>query len=363
MINIKDFNSLLAFYGSDYAGGSLNQRVVENMIDSHVNNKEHIFKLFGNKLKIEKEVDLTVNDYEASVIKQSLIDAFKDSSKLYFAKCLLKSINSDEFCSNILKRDLRILNVSLKKGMKVSKALMNMVLPEDQFLVSTEHSMAYQKLSIKGKVVLSIDPIDYITMSSNDSGWRSCHRLNGGEFRTGPLAYLNDSSTVICYVESSNKCKVATSSGHVEHSNKSWRQIALVSPDLTFSIQERQYPAENNVKAKAVSDIFKEVFSAYHSKDYKISEFACNDIKELHIDHSEKNGCNNLYYNDTLNEMYETGNVVLPSDMSYDDLSENEKLPVKGQDVYCLDCGELLDDSDSLYCCDCDPSCDDDDEW
>lgn len=56
-----------------------------------------------------------------------------------------------------------------------------------------------QKNKVKGKLVISVDPIDYLLASENNENWRSCHALDG-EFRSGNLSYMLDDSTVIAYV-------------------------------------------------------------------------------------------------------------------------------------------------------------------
>lgn len=366
-IDIDTFRGIVGKYGADYTGQGLTEAVVQKMIDTHVKNKAHIFKLFGNKLKIEREVEVTVNESQARQIKNDLIEKFAYDKKLIFAYSFMKAISVDNLIKNTLSRDLKIFNVSFAKGTKISKALMKLVLPEDQHRVSTLHSMANQKLFTRGKVVLSIDPADYVTMSSNSSGWRSCHRLDGGEYRTGPLAYLNDSSTVICYIESSTPCDFRYNGKAFQHTNKVWRQIALVSPNLTFAAQERQYPNSNSTNQKAVSDIFKELFENFHEKSYIVNEdIDCEELMELHVDFANKVDRCSLYYNDTINEMYNSANVVSPSGVSIQELKKYE-LPVKGEDAYCLYCGDPIENSDSLYCYDCSEDQDDDDydddEW
>lgn len=362
MIDREAFRAIVGHYGADYCSGDLSQKVIDEMLNRHVAGKEHIFKLFGNKLRVEREVNITVNSHQAEEIKRDFMNELKSDKKLIFAASLVNLLNWEEFSTNTIQRDVNIFNVSISKGTKLSKALMRLVLPEHQHKISTMHSMLNQKLFTKGKVVLSIDPCDYVTMSSNSSGWRSCHRLDGGEYRTGPIAYLNDSSSVICYVESSTPCKFWYGNKQYEHTNKTWRQIALVNPDATFAIQERQYPNSNAMNQNAVSDIFKELFETQNGKSYDRQNTEADILSKLHIDYANYNDCNNLYYNDIINEMFSYGNVVKPTALSVSDLKDLE-LPVKGEDVYCLSCGCLVDDSDSLYCCDCGYNDHDDDEW
>lgn len=370
MIDRKTFEGCIGHYGASYADNNYSREVLATMLNNHVNNKKHIFELFGNKLKIEKEIEVSVNDYQSREIRERLCETLSTTlprEKIMFALSLLRNIRESEFIANTLEEDIEIFNLTIKKGTKISKALMRLVLPEHQEAVAIAHSMANQKLFSKGKVVLSIDPIDYLTMSSNSSGWKSCHRLNGGEYRTGPLAYLNDSSTVICYIESKTPCTFSYRGEDFTHSNKIWRQIALVSPNLEFSIQERQYPSTNVINEKAVAGLFISLFSDYHKKDFKLEKVSSQVITDLHRDYAECNGEGfaALYYNDTLHHMYDDSIIVYSSTIKNctELINSNPELPIKGYEAYCLSCGSHLYDSGDLYCEECSETNSDDDEW
>ena len=359
VIDRETFRGILNYYGVESSNGdSLSDRVVDMMLDSHVSEKYHIFKLFGNKLKIEKEIETTVGANEASAIRKALINEL-DEEKLIFVRGMLKAISIEEFIENKLDNQYQICDVKFTKGTKLSKALAKLCLKSDVHRVTTALSMAIQKMSTKGKAVLSIDPIDYITMSSNSSGWRSCHRLDGGEFRTGPLAYLNDSSSVICYIESSTPCTIKREREFI-HSNKTWRQIALVSPDLEFAIQERQYPSSNTINSESISNMFVELFNKENNTDaYKFSNEEVDVLNDLHVDYSDHHDVRSLYYNDMTNEMFGTGTVVYATDTI--NPLYNKELPIKGQEAYCLSCGATLYEPDDLYCDNCDSGYDDED--
>ena len=364
-IDRKTFEAVLTYYGANYQGGRVNSDVVDEMLNSHIENKKHIFKLFGNKLKVEKEIETVVDrETASSYISELLRDLGKDN-KLIFVRNFLFSLSTEEFASNTLARDFKIFDVVIPKGMKVSKAIAKLCREEDVHEIITKHSMTIQKMKTKGKVVLSIDPIDYLTMSSNSSGWRSCHRLNGGEYRTGPIAYLRDSSSVICYIESSKPCEFSLRGEDYTHSNKTWRQIALVSPNLEFSMQERQYPNYSRINENEVSNLFKELFEKYNNTTYKVENIDTSDLNDLHIDFASENGTYRYYYNDIDNEMFSSANVVFNSKQSLCDIKGLD-LPVKGEVAFCLECGDQIYDSDSLYCDSCgygDDECDEEEEW
>ena len=368
MIDRKTFKAIVDEYGAGYENNELKDSVIDEMLDKHVKEKLHIFKLFGNKLKVEREIETSISHHELTGLKRqfTLSEALSGDRKI-FVRTFLNDISVEEFGDNVVCCDRSYFNIKIAKGMKVSKALARLCLPEDVHSVQTEHSMILQKTKAKGKIVLSIDPCDYVTMSSNNSGWRSCHRLNGGEYRTGPIAYLRDSSSVICYVESSRKCTFNYLREEYEHSNKTWRQIALVSPALDFSMQERQYPATNSINAGTVADMFKELFENFHQdKQFEKKEVEVRELNELHVDYASNAEETALYYNDTIHEMYSYGYVVRQQGVTLGDLADrdDEEKPHKGEAVMCLACGyDVCEDSDTLYCCDCRTYEDDEDEW
>ena len=356
LIDRDKFKAILLNYANV---DTISQSAIDEMLDAHVTKKQHIFELFRGKLRIEKEIDSFASATEIQLVIEDLIKNELKDDKFFFAKSLLKSVHPKEFMDNTLDKPANMLDVSLGKGMKISKALTKLCLPEDAHHITTKHSMALQSLKGKGKIVVSIDPCDYITMSSNNSGWRSCHRLDGGEYRTGPISYLRDSSSVICYMESSSPCefKLTPDGETYTHTNKSWRQIALVSPDLEFAILERQYPSTVKANSDAVSSIFEELFENYKKICYNIIKVPVEIMPELHSDYynCKSDAEFKYHYNDILSEMFISGSLIKPEELEIKDVLDL-KLPLKGSNVYCLRCGEphYVQGSDTLICSDCD---------
>ena len=123
LINERAFTAILKHYGADYQDGSLSPSVVSEMLDTHVTRKAHIFKLFGGKLKIEKEIETTVDRNTAFDILHNLQNQIPKEKKLLFVRSFLSSISIEEFSTNIVAKDIKVFNTVIPKGMKVSKAL------------------------------------------------------------------------------------------------------------------------------------------------------------------------------------------------------------------------------------------------
>ena len=93
LINERAFTAILKHYGADYQDGSLSPSVVSEMLDAHVTRKAHIFELFGGKLKIEKEIETTVDRNTAFDILHNLQNQIPKEKKLLFVRSFLASIS------------------------------------------------------------------------------------------------------------------------------------------------------------------------------------------------------------------------------------------------------------------------------
>lgn len=100
---------------------------------------------------------------------------------------------------------------------------------------------------LHGNLCLSIHPLDYMTMSDNDSGWDSCMSwAEQGDYRAGTVEMMNSLYVVVAYVESEHK--QATFAGSITWNNKKWRELFLVTPNLITEI--KPYPYVNDFFTK-----------------------------------------------------------------------------------------------------------------
>lgn len=207
--------------------------------------KKKIFEAWGNKLRVEKDVVLGVNFRDVhSSVREMLINLDINSASKTALTYALSNCHDSEVVDNKLEEAKQWFGIKLGKGMKLSRALGRLV-PDakERDAFQTAFSMLLQSYKVSGKVVLSIDPIDILTMSYNpDSEWRSCHNIVDGEFRAGVLSYLVDSSTFIGYAY---RRKAPSYYGGVEIPNKTWRQIGYFDSDLSMAALSTHYPSVN----------------------------------------------------------------------------------------------------------------------
>ena len=335
-------------------------------------NKRHIFDLFGGKLKITKE--LGEKDLCTPSMVENLRRDFMNENADEFnvlIQMFLQSLKPQEIINNRLNKSIEILNVELKEGWKITKCfsfleLDNKHLQRQQDLYST----FLQTLNIKGRLVLSIDPLDFITMSVSRSGWSSCHHPNNC-YGTGGLAYMNDSSSFIAYVETTDPMisyiidKDTDQDYTIKMPNKIWRQVVTINPDHDYTVQMRQYPNESDIFRGEVSKILTEMLEKEQEEQYvTYTEWLNDDGGNLQSNNENLYGY--IFYCDYKNNNSDDITITMRS--KYDNLSTLERKicdgdlsqTVVGEVVFCAcGCGdenytnqfftEEASDDDSYY--------------
>ena len=110
--------------------------------------------------------------------------------------------------------------------------------------MQTAASRVIQADKIEGYIYFSVHPLDFLSLSENAHNWRSCHALDG-EYRSGNLNYMVDSSTIVCYVKSKEDTILPRFPEDVPWNNKKWRVLLFLSDDGYSMMAGRQYPFFN----------------------------------------------------------------------------------------------------------------------
>ena len=107
---------------------------------------------------------------------------------------------------------------------------------------------------INAELVLSINPVDFITMSDNKSGWTSCMSwIDGGAYSTGTIEMMNSNVAIVAYLRNAQPF---TYNG-IEISNKSWRTLVFAHKDIL--LVGKHYPYQSEALAKIVLDKLQEI--------------------------------------------------------------------------------------------------------
>lgn len=342
------------------SGISENSRIdIREHLSNWAKNKSHLYLAFGKKLKLEKEIELDFSGNSNYV--KGLISNFYQEITQAKVKRFLKSCSNAEVVMNCLNRNVSFENMKFRAGDKISKCIgkiLNLydITPAEKDNVLIKFSMLIQSVKVKGSAVLSIDPVDYITMSENNSNWESCHSMSGC-FRTGPFAYLQDGSTTISYVKPKDDCVFTYGDNKtLTYSNKNWRQIVLFSKELKYATQLRQYPYTSQANQSTVASIVMDVLNAKSGLNYQIQPINVYDMPRYFPALHECTGDGeDLCYNDLTNEAFETAYWIseIGVEPTEDVLREYYcagETALTGHYVPCLcGCGDELYVSESLY--------------
>lgn len=176
--------------------------------------------------------------------KQKTFESFVDRINMRYDNISLTTLvtsNEEGFFSN------EVVNACgpAKKGMRLSKSFKYFIEEEEEVRwLQDYYSRCVQKDKLEGYLYLSVDPVDFLTLSENNANWRSCHSLDG-DYRSGNLSYILDETTVVAYLASDEKEVLDNIPAHIPCYSKKWRMLLnchLANKILYFG---RQYPFED----------------------------------------------------------------------------------------------------------------------
>lgn len=204
------------------------------------------------------------------------------------------------------------------------------------------HSMCLNQKMMEGELCLSIHPLDYMTMSDNDSGWDSCMSWeNGGDYRAGTVEMMNSPYVVVGYFKGHD---MEVPGGH--WNNKRWRCLYIVSDKLIMEV--RQYPYESDdLNGLCLKQLHK-MASAVRGNGPYVENLCRFDLEENYtfipeIDHNvELEFYTGLMYNDCygVRHGYVAKDIGTQYDINYSGPCE------------CMQCGaEITDTSDEEASC------------
>jgi hypothetical protein len=210
--------------------------------------------------------------------------------------------------------------------------------------VVTLYSQTFPALSCSGEVILSINPIDLLLSSAHTSGgWRSCHNLYDGEYRTGPVSYTCDSASAVAYVTYVTDTVADTT---VQAPRKFWRQMVYFDKRMRGAVHSRQYPTENASYEQCVRSLTEDVLSRMN--EGTVEKFTVSFFRQAqHVLNPNENECFKPFWSDVV--FIDEGGWFYRDDPSLAINAKPEKVTVEpGGDIPCVICGERRD-GDSWY--------------
>lgn len=249
--------------------------------------KSKLYHLLGNKFihKIPYSVEIPKSDiYHAmrDIVHQNVENSLENEVNRLTVKWateegrissktrtdILNIFSTDYFLDNKIGIDITLTSMGKKlfiqKGTKPIKAIIkilqyfNEYTDERKKLVEDFRIKVSQVLNTKtlyGNLVMSIHPMDYMTMSDNAYNWSSCMSWEEhGCYFVGSEEMMNSNNVICCYLESNNnplfcfkdKKNKKNPEEYPEYSwtNKKFRQLFYVNKDIICS--GKSYPYKDN---------------------------------------------------------------------------------------------------------------------
>lgn len=265
-------------------------------------NKGYLYALLGNQFQISKDIEFEADfDELYERVTKSCFDAYaseevgKHSYAFYDAwlnyffyfesayalapeselwkvrNKLTDMINTNNLVTNVWKdASFSVPNpknpekpIRVSTGCKITKMIGKIAAAYDipyfeDFRI--KHSQALNQKKLKGRLTLSIHPLDYMTMSDNECDWSSCMSWKeDGCYRQGTVEMMNSPMVLVAYLESANNpMAIPLSGGKVEYwNNKKWRELFIVNNDIICEV--KSYPYRNKNITGEVLDWLKEL--------------------------------------------------------------------------------------------------------
>ena len=333
---------------------------VDELFEDWFEAKERYIDAFGGKLIWESEEVIEIPISKES--RMDHLDSFLNYVYFYSNQALADFIeeNRDSFFDNKVSYSN---NEAIPVGMKLLKAFKFFESDERRLRDFQDRaSKIIQEGKVKGKLCLSVHPLDYLSVSVNAHNWRSCHSLDG-DYRSGNLGYMVDKSTIVCYLKHSDDVKLPLFPDDVRWNSKVWRVLWFFSDNRDIVFAGRQYPFESNELLRKVWDSYLNPLFRFYgdydfwnwevlSDDYAVTNAKLNtrwmpiNGRLFPINEIVNDAPNSHHFNDLLKSSYYIPKYSRSGHVSY------SSLPIMiGAEVKCLHCGTgYIDDGRHMLC-------------
>ena len=194
-----------------------------------------------------------------------------------------------------IKREGASKMLQLQEGMKPVRAMQKVIdyygwddfkEPFEKF--RTDLSLVTNNNLIRGNACISIHPLDFLTMSDNNSDWSSCMSWAGdGCYHEGTVEMMNSNNVLCCYLESETKDfyfgKEKASSAEEKEAytwnNKKWRQLFYVTKEI--AVGGKAYPFQNKELTLLILDEIKKLVERNWHRTYAFGPELYQDM--IHV--------------------------------------------------------------------------------
>ena len=220
-----------------------------------------------------------------------------DFEKLYDARFKLSDLLSlDVLTTNIYDDETFVIPnpqditkpIKVMKGAKASKMIGKIAkaysIPHfEEFRL--KHSQALNQKTLHGKLCLSIHPLDYMTMSDNDSGWSSCMSWkNNGCYRQGTVEMMNSPMVIVAYLAAKEPMKLIEDKDYL-WSNKKWRELFIVNENIISEV--KAYPYDNHNITDECLNWLRELANKYYGYEKYTDKIYTFDLGESNYSYKD----------------------------------------------------------------------------
>lgn len=367
---------------------------LEEVLKTWYLNKQELFNLFGKKLRISIPLEQTdpIYFYQklSDVYLPAVINSYSDflEWELYHLpthpfiekflhllgenfhqgictkedfKTVSKYLQYSTILSNRIPSPHTFINkehktFTIQKNMKTMRAIRKLCdffgfysLKDDFLSWRDSISFALTEKSSPKEVILSIHPLDFLTMSDNNCNWSSCVSWQYSEINAprGTIEMMNSPFSAVAYIENRDKEYVFCGKNIP---NKSWRSLVFL--DENFLVVGRNYPYRNEIVEDQLIQSLKErcfdygwkydFFSRSKETPFKITGFMYDDFSALEEEYEYK------YFINCNDTKYDVGGPC--TCMRCGQETENFSNNLKGvcekcvQENYCFSCCRFKDD-------------------
>lgn len=381
-------------YINNVGNGSLSNGSLPSFLSSWNEEKEELHPLFGNSLILSKEITYNLPEVETENRVREIINTFwfsfcrplvekasasyvQDPNYAYYCDAIdalftTKNIVNKIYDNPGLRKSIDIPTpqgnrIRISNGVKAMRVIGKLArswgceATYETFRVAI--SRCFNPEPQTATLCLSIHPLDYFTMSDNNSDWESCMSwMNNGEYKQGTLEMLSSSYCVVAYLADSKE-KLQwydyPSNSTFYWNSKKWRQLIFVHP--AFIVGNRNYPNDiPEVEEQAVAWLRELAETAHYStyRNERVKLTNNRETKDTSPSFFLSLGMNQMY-NDLNENYYYLAEDLTPylSSHSYPYYSAEHHfcLNLSGT-AHCISCGSPITDTvDSHYlvCNDC----------
>lgn len=289
-ISIPDFTKCIAQFSGLHIS-KVADSAIEDYLIKWAENKYRFFKLMGNKLRYDTQIQ-----YEEGAEKDIQITRFHELAKEYPAYALwfneFDSLRANKIDFYYLSYQIRNIfedlfpNRSLD-GISLTHFFKNYLSASDDLV--TKIGRIFENQKIEANFTISIDPVDMMLASENPYNWTSCYRLEDGCHGDGTLAAMLDDSSLITYIWDKEGDFSLYGNYDFKHLRyKKMREYISISPSMNSIHFNSIYPG------KTYPDAFEKTVRGI------IEDFVDKDaiwIKNtLFNDYRLRSSCDRLYY-------------------------------------------------------------------